>query len=387
MSNKPRMLEQDVAKGLGVVMIMALHILTIAGSAYKIAGGLFGFILPFFFFIAGYNYHGSQYSYWQIVRRRFKQIIVPFLIYSIVITVLAGSYFLIVQAVVPVDDLPNTFINPITHEKDIYSVSEIVRTYVRMFLTRPPATSLGITSNGSLYSCIMMFWFVQMLFVGTLVFHAVVDHALKSVYNCVSIVVGLLGITMILAHFGIHLPFYLGEAPAVAAIMLMGAVFGRFNLLGQHAKKSVIVVNGIVAYGIFLVLAWRFQGSGFIMGGTLCDDTLVEWSVLLTFIFAIVGSYAFVHFCRLLVNLKWIGPACVWCGQNSLRLMMLHGIVTLFVSHIFNVPPFQTAIRAVESNLDTIYVFVCVMIVTVALVKFISFVRKQWDFRRAIKNA
>ena len=67
--------------------------------------------------------------------------------------------------------------------------------------------------------------------------------------------------------------------------------------------------------------------------------------------------------------------------------MMLHGIVTLFVSHIFNVPPFQTAIRAVESNLDTIYVFVCVMIVTVALVKFISFVRKQWDFRRAIKNA
>ena len=386
MSNKPRMLEQDVAKGLGVIMIMALHILTIAGSAYKIAGGLFGFILPFFFFIAGYNYHGSQYDYWQIVKRRFKQIIVPFLIYSIVITVLAGSYFLIVQAMVSADNLPNTFINPITHEKDIYSVSEIIRTYLRMLLTRPTAASLGITSNGSLYSCIMMFWFIQMLFVGTLVFHAVVDRALQSVYSCVSIVVGLLGTTMVLAHFGIHLPFYLGEAPAIAAIMIIGAVFGRSNLLGLHAKKSVIVVNGIVAYGIFLALAWLFQGSGFIMGGTLCDDTLAEWSVLLTFVFAIVGSYAFVHFCRLLVNLKWIGTACVWCGQNSLRLMMLHGIVTLFVCHIFNVPPFQTAIRASESNLDTLYVFPCVLIATVALIKLISFVRKQWDSKRAIKN-
>ena len=367
MSNKLRMLEQDVAKGLGVVMIMALHILTIAWSAYKIAGGLFGFILPFFFFIAGYNYHASQYSYWQIVKRRFKQIIVPFLIYSIVITVLAGSYFLIVQAMVSADDLPNTFINPITHEKDIYSVSEIIRTYLRMFLTRPTATPLGITSNGSLYSCIMMFWFIQMLFVGTLVFHAVVDRALQSVYSCVSIVVGLLGTTMVLAHFGIHLPFYLGEAPAIAAIMIMGAVFGRFNLLGLHAKKSVIVVNGIAAYGIFLMLAWLFQGSGFIMGGTLCDDTLMEWSVLLTFVFAITGSYAFVHFCRLLLKLKWFGKACVWCGQNSLRLMMLHGIVTLFVCHIFNVPPFQTAIRASESNLHTLYVFVCVLICTVLL--------------------
>ena len=386
MSNKPRMLEQDVAKGLGAVMLMAVHILTIAGSAYKIAGGLLGFILPFFFFIAGYNYHVSQYSYWQIVKRRFKKIVVPFLIYSSVITVLAGSYFLIVQALVSVNDLPNTFINPITHEKDIYSVSEIIRTYLRMLLTRPTAASLGITSNGSLYSCIMMFWFVQMLFVGALVFYAVVDRALQSIYSCVSIIVGLLGTTMILAHFGIHLPFYLGEAPAIAAIMVMGAVFGRFNLLGLHAKKSVIVVNGIVAYGIFLMLAWLFQGSGFIMGGTLCDDTLVEWSVPLTFIFAIVGSYAFVHFCRLLVNLKWIGTACVWCGQNSLQLMMVHGIVTLFVCHIFNVPPFQTAIRALESNLDTLYVFVCVLIVTVLLIKWMSFVRKQWDLRQALKN-
>ena len=364
MSNKPRMLEQDVAKGLGVVMIMAVHILTIAGSAYKIGSGLFGFILPFFFFIAGYNYHASQYSYRQIVWRRFKQLIVPFLIYSSVITVLAGSYFLIVQAVVPVNDLPNTFINPLTYEKDIYSVSEIMMTYLRMLLTRPIAASLGITSNGSLYSCIMMFWFVQMLFVGTLIFYAVVDRALQSIYNCVSIIVGLLGATMILAHFGVHLPFYLGEAPAVAAIMVMGAVFGRFNLW-------------IVAYGIFLVLAWFFQGSGFIMGGTLWDDTLREWSVLLTFIFAIVGSYVFVHFCRLLVNLKWIGTACVWCGQNSLQLMMLHGIVTLFVCHIFNVPPFQTAIRASESNWDTLYVFVCVLICTALLILGLTWLRQK----------
>ena len=57
--------------------------------------------------------------------------------------------------------------------------------------------------------------------------------------------------------------------------------------------------------------------------------------------------------------------------------MMLHGIVTLFVCHIFNVPPFQTAIRASESNWDTLYVFVCVLICTALLILGLTWLRQK----------
>ncbi len=372
------MLEQDVAKGLGIVMLMALHTLTIAGSAYKIAGGLFGFILPFFFFIAGYNYHGSQYSYQQTIWRRFKQIGIPFLMYSIGVTVCASIYFFVTQSgVSDANQLPNTFINPITHEKELYSLSSVVKTYLTMFLTRSTAEQLGIKCTGTLYSCIMMFWFIQMLFSGTLVFHAVVDYALQSVAKCISVVIGLIGITMIFAHFDVHLPFYLCEAPCIAGIMILGAWFGQHNLLGLHAKKSVIVCNALVAYGIFLFLAWQFQGSGFIMSGKLWDVVIGEWSVPLTVVFAICGSYAFVHFCRLIVHMKYVGSGLIWCGQNSLRLLLVHGLVELFVCHIFNVPPFQTAVRAQQSNLHTIYVFIFELIISVLFVHFISSVKQK----------
>lgn len=47
---KPRMLEQDIAKGIAIILVMALHTLTISKDIYNILGGLFGFIMPFFFF-------------------------------------------------------------------------------------------------------------------------------------------------------------------------------------------------------------------------------------------------------------------------------------------------------------------------------------------------
>ncbi|MBQ7203816.1 MAG: acyltransferase family protein, partial [Eubacterium sp.] len=94
---KPRMLEQDIAKGIAIILVMALHTLTLSKEIYNILGGLFGFIMPFYFFMAGYNHRPNRYTYKEIIRKRMKQIGIPFINYSISITLISGAYYMIAQ--------------------------------------------------------------------------------------------------------------------------------------------------------------------------------------------------------------------------------------------------------------------------------------------------
>ena len=352
---KPRMLEQDIAKGIAIILVMALHTLTISKGIYNILGGLFGFIMPFYFFMAGYNHRPYRYTYQEIIRKRIKQIGFPFFTYSISITLISGTYYMIAEG---------------------YTFKMVVDSYLTLILTRSFASSIGIRQTSGPYSCIMVGWFIIMLFMASLIFYAVVDHALSKPGRFISVFTGLLMITMIFGHFDIVLPLHVCEAPAVAAIMLTGALFGQKELLAPKLKRWVIVVNCIVAYGIFITLALMFRGSGFISGGSMWDKTLKEWAVVLSAVFAVVGTYPFVHFCRIFVKTGFVGKALAWCGNNSLRLLFLHGVVQLFICAIIGLEPFRMSFFYDENDFRTFYVLALEIAVSVLVVIAIGFFKK-----------
>ena len=352
---KPRMLEQDIAKGFAIILVIALHTLTLNKGIYNIFGGLFGFIMPFFFFMAGYNHRPYRYTYKEIIRKRIKQLGIPFLTYSLSITLISGIYYMIAEG---------------------YTFKMVVDSYLTLILTSPFAVSVGIKQAGGPYSCIMVGWFIIMLFMASLIFYAVVDFALSKPGRFISIFAGLLMVTMVFAHFNITLPLYVCAAPAVAAIMLMGALFGQKELLAPKLKRWIIVVNSIVSYGIFIILALMFHSSGFIAGGNIWDSTLKEWAVVLSAVYAIVGTYPFVHFCRCLIKTGFLCKALVWCGNNSLRLLFLHGIVQLFICAIFGLKPFRMSFFAEENDFRTFYVLALEIAVSVLVIMAIDFIKK-----------
>ena len=360
---KPRMLEQDIAKGIAIILVMALHTLTISKEVYSILGGLFGFIMPFYFFMAGYNHRPYRYTYKEIIRKRIKQIGIPFLTYSLSITFISGAYYMIAEG---------------------YTFKMVVDSYLTLILTRSFASSIGIRQTSGPYSCIMVGWFIIMLFMASLIFYAVVDHALSKPGRFISVFTGLVMITMIFGHFNIVLPLHVCEAPAVAAIMLTGALFGQKELLAPKLKRWVIVVNCIVAYGIFITLALMFRGSGFISGGNMWDKTLNEWAVVLSAVFAIVGTYPFVHFCRLLVKTGFVGKALAWCGNNSLRLLFLHGVVQLFICAILGLEPFRMSFFCDENDFRTFYVLALEIAVSVLVVIAIDLFKKLLMKKKAV---
>ena len=361
-SAKPRMLEQDIAKGIAIILVMALHTLTISKGIYNILGGLFGFIMPFYFFMAGYNHRPYRYTYKEITRKRIKQIGIPFLTYSLSITLISGAYYMIAEG---------------------YTFKMVVDSYLTLILTRPFASSLGIRQMTGPYSCIMVGWFIIMLFMASLIFYAVVDHALSKPGRFISVFTGLLMITMIFGHFDIVLPLHVCEAPAVAAIMLTGALFGQKELLAPKLKRWVIVVNCIVAYGIFITLALMFRGSGFISGGSMWDKTLKEWAVVLSAVFAVVGTYPFVHFCRIFVKTGFVGKALAWCGNNSLRLLFLHGVVQLFICAIIGLEPFRMSFFYDENDFRTFYLLALEIAASVLVVIAIGFLKKLLTKKKA----
>ncbi len=361
---KMRMPEQDIAKGIAILLVIALHTLTLHQTVYVLLGGLFGFIMPFFFFMAGYNHRPGRYTYREIIRRRLKQLVRPMLIYSIAITLVAGIYLVLTGQ---------------------YTPGDVVNDYLMMLLSRHCAKWVGITESGLLFKTIMFFWFIQMLFVASLIFYAVVDYALSKVSRFVSVASGLMILTMVFAHFDVHLPFYITEAPAIAAMMLFGAMFGQHKLLSRHAKKRIIALNAVAAYGIFLVLATMYRGAGFIMGGSLWTKDMKEWNVLLTLLFSVVGSYAFVHACRCLVKTGPLGKGLVWCGNNSMLLLFLHGIVQLFVCDALGLEPFRMSIKSEVSDYRTFYVLALEILFTVIVILIINRIKGTTAKKHAVK--
>ena len=118
------------------------------------------------------------------------------------------------------------------------------------------------------------------------------------------------------------------------------------------------------------------SGSGFISGGSMWDKSLKEWAVLLSAVFAIVGTYPFVHFCRCLVKTGVVGKAFAWCGNYSMQLLFIHGIVQLFICAILGLEPFRMSYFCDENDFRTFYVLALEIVASALVVIAIGYLKK-----------
>lgn len=345
MSNQARgrMVEQDIAKGIAILLVIALHCLTLKREYYLILAGLFGFLMPFFFFIAGYNYRPGKYTFKENVIKRTKQILPPFIIYLTVILFLAGIYYV---------------------STGQYTAQDIFMLYLRVLLSRPLFQLLGLTLPSGINYTVMIFWFVQAFYVGSIVFFAVADWCLKDKKQFIIGLICLIAISMVFAHFDFKLPFFLSEAPAIAAMMLLGAFFGKHRLLHGDGNKKWIIINSIISYAAYIVLAAMFKGEGLLLGGNLWTDKLKEWGVPLTVLFSVIGSYPFVHFCRLFTKSEFLTKFFTWFGERSMTLLFIHQLVQLYVCALLGIQPFRMSLTSEINDPRTFLVYILVVAIS-----------------------
>ncbi|MCR5079060.1 MAG: acyltransferase family protein [Bacilli bacterium] len=354
MPPKKRMVEQDIAKGFAILLVTLMHLLILEKTAFNIAGGLFGFIMSSFFLLAGYNYKPGR-TYKENIVKRIKQILIPFAIYVCIIVIGFTLYFTLSGQV---------------------SFADAMETYGYSLLGSKFATQAGMANKFmEIYRSTMVSWFIIMLFNASFLFYAVVDWALKDIKNFLSVNAGLIIFTMVFGFLDFSLPLYLAEAPAIASIMLFGAMFKKYNVFELGGLKYRII-NCIVAYALYIGMALSFKGAGYIMGGKLMRD-YGAWEVLITLAYSILGTYSFLGLCKLLSYVKPLRFVFTWLGNNSMYILILHQPIAIIVREIMNYHPSGSISTSETTEYLTFAVWGITMVIMIAYILLLAFAKRK----------
>ena len=90
---KKRMLSQDIVKGLAILVVCQLHALQLTKEIFYPLVALFGFIMPVFMFLSGYNYHQKQVAPVILMKKRVGFILKVYLIWCFLMLAIMGPYF------------------------------------------------------------------------------------------------------------------------------------------------------------------------------------------------------------------------------------------------------------------------------------------------------
>lgn len=311
-----RMVEQDVAKGLAMTFVLLTHSLTLFTAGGRdtaptdmttiILMAAFGFIMPFFVFIAGYNYRNKGETYTQSVKKRVLQLIPQFFILATALWIIMGIYMMV---------------------RGEISLENVLKSYVAFWIGDPLAADLGLDASRTFIAQgLGPTWFIKYLITGSLVFYAVVDYALENQKRLWAVIIGLLSVSAVLSALKVELIWGIHDAPAVAAIMLLGAFFGKKRLLhGEEAAGKRWLIC-LVVYGISFALGVLFPRVGMFSSGRI-DMVLGPVEVYITEYIAMAGTFFMICICRPLSRIPWVGKFLQWFGRRSLIILIVHGSI------------------------------------------------------------
>lgn len=298
---KQRLDYLDVAKGLGIILVLLGH-----SCGIPFAGAYVNsFYMAMFFVVAGYVYHPSEKSYGQSVARRFKRILIPYFAYN----GLLFAYFVLRQ-----------IIGGIVGGHEAAGAGEYLQAIVGVLYSR---NFLWVGRDENIYFFKLLndpVWFLTAMCTAALIFYGIVDKCLKSRKNCVLISVILLGAAIVMSYLPILLPWSMDSAPLYAWYMLCGALLGR----GEFFKKKYTVLQwaGLMSAWLFSVLLRYWNGTANMSVRMYGNHGAA--SVLAIAYIGLAGSIMFVFLSRLICHFRLAEQVLSYVGRNSLVIMALH---------------------------------------------------------------
>lgn len=302
--NKNRIIVEDFAKGIAITLVVMFHSVELPKIPGLYIIALFAYVLVFFFFVCGVNYTDKGLSYIQNIKKRMMQILLPLFICATFVMIVMGAYFLI---------------------RNEASIQDLIRSAEIFWMSKWGAQMLGWDTTPIFYQRILgPCWFILFLVTASIVFYAFVNIALKSIKTLIPTLILLCGISAILIHFGIVLPWGMQNATAIAGLMILGAYLQKYNFISDSIKVDVKrIILSILLLSIFVTIQMFFQQAGLLTAGEL-GNVLGGWEVAIMFLNAICGTYFLVTISLLVKKTKLLSRFFIWCGKNSFLILMFH---------------------------------------------------------------
>lgn len=315
---RKRIVSIDIAKGIAIIIVCARHLVNVVGV--KGMATYLPFAMGMYFMFSAYFYKPGS-GYWQNVKKRIKQVLIPFLVYQFI--VLFGYYLFRLLIGNPIDlfvvinDYKDTVI-------DRYAFTPILSTYTS---TNSPV-SIARHAGPS--------WFLLRLFCAELIFFAVADKALESKKKAILTVFGLCTISVVLnLVLPYHLPFQIENLFSIAGIMVVGAYAKKCHVVEyieqeyQTKKYWLIFVGTLIGY--LLLNQLGCAGTDLITG---VYGPWIGWSIYIWLPTNILGTYTFLVVCFFIGKVKPFERLFCLLGKHTLFILCFHRIIAQMIGEL-----------------------------------------------------
>lgn len=303
---KERLTFLDVAKGIGIILVLMGH-----GTGFLFGGAyITAFYMAMFFFVAGYVYHPKNISYKEAVGKRFKRILVPYFGYNGILFV----YYLL-KKIVGGD----------------FEIRDMCIAISGVFYSR---NSLFGSGDDNIYFFRMAndpVWFLTAMCSASAIFYLVVDRCLENRKKCVCILLSLLAVAVAMSYLPFLLPWSIDSAPLFAFFMVVGALFGRAQFFQKKHSAVEWAIMSVLIIASVVLRVWNGKTN-------LSVRVYGNWSgmsVLCVAAIGVLGSVLLIWICRLLSMCRPVETILSQIGQESLAIMALHMAIYQVVDRVF----------------------------------------------------
>ena len=323
---KQRDYAQDIAKGIGILLVLQVHIFDYP-MWYQIIMAITGvWLMPFFFTLSGYYYRPGVRTAGESIKRRVKQLLKPYFIYSGVIWVATTAYNLITSSA---------------------TLWECFKQYLTFLFSRNSLILVGLAEKGrgpmgspdaiSFSGATGPFWFIIMLFFADVLFFLIADWVLAKMNRFFSVTVGLVLFSFLLNvlvdKIGFGLPWNIQNVPMATALMLVGAMFGQHKVLSKgFTAPKWMLINSLAILGIIVLIQSQFRGAGAFSAGVFMYFGSVE--VFPSVLFGVMAPFMAVSFSRLLEKVPVLNKALIWVGLRTLPILLVHMVISIFIAKL-----------------------------------------------------
>lgn len=329
----------DVAKGIGILLVVWAHILVV-GPSHKF---IYAFHMPFFFFVSALLFKPAKYDgVKELIKKRAKRLLLPYFLYSIVTwCVWVGFRYLRGD------------------EVDSY-VMPLLQTFIAQ------GSGAFIVHNSAL-------WFIPCLFVLEIIFYFLCKLGMR---NMIIACIVLAGVGCIMAHvwgndYLMNLPWNFDAAvfalPFYAVAYVLREKVGLAEL--PEYVRNHIGMSLASATALFCVMAF----FAFNYGECSMGSSSYMCPMWVFFLRAFMGSFAMVILTILICKVSDKGfftMSMKWCGTNSLDILCLHipvkGIAVIVVTKLLH-PTVEVSNDALCSSMAFL-ITMAVLVPTILLI-------------------
>lgn len=291
MQQKERLNWLDYAKAIGMVLVVYGH--ASGGDFFK--DWLYSFHMPLFFFLAGITMKGKEISYCVYIKKRVKQLLIPWTAYMFL-------------------DFAYQLFGILFLNKEVDMLHKMIGIFVQIRGTD--------YSTGS--------WFIPLLFGVEVLVGGIIRSSKKqqSVYVILLAIIGFLYAEFV----GVVLPWGVDVIPVIVPYVYIGYCY-------KVKCKEPITTNSILRIFI-IVLALMFNVGANLINitilGTQVDMyTMSYGNPILYYMSALAGVILIVYLCKGFLQKRDI-TFLKWIGKNTLHIYCLHSYIILIGKKICN---------------------------------------------------